>query len=255
MRFVDLSTSLVNDAVSEIRPSKVRYITHNMEESWKHFTDRFECDRSELPNGWGNAVEEVFAGTHTSTHMDAPFHFGPEMQDGTPTKHIDEIPLDWCYHDGVVLDFRSFSDGQIITPEDIDAELKRINYEIKPWDIVLIMTGRDKFIKDREKYFAQPGMGRDAVLYLVDKGVKIIGIDAWGFDANFSILKKIYKETGDSSVIWQAHRAGLIKEYTHIEKLMNLDQLPPYGFKVICFPVKIEHGSAGWTRVVAMLED
>jgi kynurenine formamidase len=38
--------------------------------------------------------------------------------------------------------------------------------------------------------------------------------------------------------------------------LANLDQLPrPFGFKVACFPVKLTGGSAGWSRVVAILED
>jgi kynurenine formamidase len=40
-----------------------------------------------------------------------------------------------------------------------------------------------------------------------------------------------------------------------MEKLANLDKLPPYGFKVACFPVKIEAASAGWTRAVAILAD
>jgi cyclase len=45
-------------------------------------------------------------------------------------------------------------------------------------------------------------------------------------------------------------------EYCHLENLANLDQLPgPVGFKVICFPVKIEGAGAGWARVVALVEE
>ncbi len=64
-----------------------------------------------------------------------------------------------------------------------------------------------------------------------------------------------YKETGDKSLIWEAHLAGIEKEYCHLEKLTNLDQLPPSGFKVACFPIKIKKASAGFVRVVAMFED
>lgn len=57
--------------------------------------------------------------------------------------NIDEIPLDWCYSDGVVLDFRHKADGERITVDDVQKELERIQYEIKPLDIVLIQTGAD----------------------------------------------------------------------------------------------------------------
>ncbi len=97
-----------------------------------------------------------------------------------------------------------------------------------------IMTGNDKKINDREAYFKQPGMGREGVLWLADQGVKIMGIDAWGFDASFASIRDKFKQTGDKSILWQAHFAGIDKEYCHIEKLTNLDKLPAYGFKVMC---------------------
>ncbi len=254
MRLVDLSTCISNDAITEIRPSKVRYITHEMEESWKKFTELFECEREDLPNnGLGNAVEVLTAGSHVSTHMDAPFHYGP-ITEGKPSKTIDQIPLEWCYGDGVVLDFRRFGDGHVITAQEVEEELAAINYTIKPGDIVFIMTGCDKKM-DSKAYFEQPGMGRESVLYLAARGVKIMGIDAWGFDTSFAKMKEAYRESRDNSVMWQAHHAGNESEYCHIEKLVNLDQLPPHGFKVCCFPIKIEHGSAGWVRVVAFVDD
>jgi hypothetical protein len=43
--------------------------------------------------------------------------------------------------------------------------------------------------------------------------------------------------------------------YCHIEKLHNLEALPPNGFTVACFPVKVKGGSAGWTRAVAILDN
>ena len=64
-----------------------------------------------------------------------------------------------------------------------------------------------------------------------------------------------YKETGDASIIWEGHKAGREIGYCHMEKLSNLDALPDHGFKVACFPVKIERASAGWTRAVAIIEE
>jgi kynurenine formamidase len=40
-----------------------------------------------------------------------------------------------------------------------------------------------------------------------------------------------------------------------LEKLHNLESLPPDGFIVSCFPFKIRAASAGWTRAVAILEE
>jgi cyclase len=61
--------------------------------------------------------------------------------------------------------------------------------------------------------------------------------------------------TRDGSHIWPAHFAGIEREYCQIEKLGNLDQLPPYGFTLSCLPVKIAGASAGWCRAVAILND
>jgi len=61
--------------------------------------------------------------------------------------------------------------------------------------------------------------------------------------------------TGDASLIWEGQRAGRDIGYCHLEKLSNLEALPADGFLVVCFPVKVRRGSAGWTRAVAILEE
>ena len=65
------------------------------------------------------------------------------MDHDRPALTVDEIPLEWCFHDDVLLDFRHKADGEAITVDDIEGEVKRINYEIKAMDIVLIQTGAD----------------------------------------------------------------------------------------------------------------
>ena len=42
--------------------------------------------------------------THSGTHVDAPLHYGPSANGHTRT--IDEVPLEWCFGNGVRLDFR-----------------------------------------------------------------------------------------------------------------------------------------------------
>jgi kynurenine formamidase len=99
------------------------------------------------------------------------------------------------------------------------------------------------------------GMGREATLHLTERGVRVCGTDAWSWDAPFRHTARRHAEPKDASLIWEGHRAGMVRAYCHVEKLANLGQLPPTGFQVACFPFKIKGGSAGFTRAVAIFED
>src|SRR5512145_2516964 len=93
--------------------------------------------------GW--ATETITnLGTHDSTHIDAPWHYNSEIQ-GQRAATIDELPLEWFYSDGVVLDMSHKVDGDAMTVEDARRELERNGYTLKPLDIVLVRTGRDAF--------------------------------------------------------------------------------------------------------------
>ena len=98
-------------------------------------------------------------------------------------------------------------------------------------------------------------MGREATLYLLERGVRLTGTDAWSWDAPFTYTAQRYARSHDASIIWEGHRAGRTIGYCHIEKLHNLESLPADGFEVSCFPVKIHAASAGWTRAVAIFVD
>src|SRR5450759_355743 len=98
------------------------------------------------------------------------------------------------------------------------------------------------------------GMGREATLYLTSRGVRVAGIDAWGWDAPFVNTAKRWEGQTDPAIIWEGHKAGREIPYCHMEKLCNLEQLPPFGFTVACFPHKVKAGSGGWTRAVALFD-
>jgi kynurenine formamidase len=156
---------------------------------------------------------------------------------------------------GVKLDFRHFADGYVASARDVEAELDRIGHKLKPLDIVLVNTGAGTAY-GRPDYVAKGcGMGREATLYLLERGVRVTGTDGWSWDAPFVHTKEKYLATGDASLIWEGHKAGREIGYCHIEKLNNLEALPATGFTVSCFPVKVRGGSAGWTRAVAIIDD
>lgn len=234
---------------------EIQYITHAMgaEQMLTFFPG---IKKEQLPNSLGWALENITLTTHSGTHLDAPYHYHPTMDKGKKALTIDEIPLEWCYNDGVVLDFSAKADGERITAADVEAELERIGYQLKPLDIVLVHVGAAKFWGKEEYLVKGAGMTRESTLYLTDRGIKVVGIDAWSWDRPLPFLAKEFQKNGDSSVIWEAHFAGIEAGYCHMEKMTNLDKIPkPFGFKVACFPVKIADASAGWVRPVAIIDD
>ena len=259
-QMIDISMPLENDVISDPPPfnPKITYMNHA--ETPEQITGFFDgLDSQDLPDAEGWAIEFVELITHNGTHLDAPYHFHSTTnhalgQGGDRAKTIDEVPLEWCFSRGVKLDFRHFEDGYVVTAADVEKELLRIGHELQPLDIVVVNTRAGKAYGQDDYVNAGCGMGREATLYLLEKGIKVTGTDAWSWDAPFSKTAEKYAETQDASLIWEGHKAGREREYCHLEKLHNLEVLPSTGFTVSCFPVKIKGASAGWTRAVAMLD-
>lgn len=250
-KFYDLNVPL-EDSPSEPLALTINYFNH--EQTAAMMAQYLQCDISDFPDGQGWGVENVQASTHNGTHVDAPWHYFPTSM-GKPAKTIDEMPLDWFFHDGVRLDFRHIEKGGIITADDLKQALDKINYTLKPYDIVMLWTDTDKLWGDAEYFNAGAGLTYESTLWLTEQGVRVIGTDCWGLDRPFWAVTQQFKDDGDAQKLWEAHRAGIEQEYCQIEKLANLDQLPSAtGFKVACFPVKVANASAGWTRVVAIYD-
>lgn len=199
-------------------------------------------------------LDVVSISTHTGTHIDAPFHYG-SMSEGKAAKTIDEVPLEWFYGNGVVLDMRHKRQGELITANDICKGEARIGHHIVENDIVLINTGAAAYW-GTERYFTDyPGLSGDAVQILTDKGVHLIGTDAYGLDRPFSCMIDAYKQNRNSNMLFPAHFYGRKKEYCQIERLANLNSLvTSTGFKVACFPIKITGAGAAWARAVAIYQ-
>ena len=209
---------------------------------------------ADLPDREFLSLEMINCSVHTGTHVDAPFHFGTTCE-GRNAKKIDELPLDWFFQDGVVLDMTHKRPAEAITKEDVIAALESIEYTLKPKDIVLFYSGADKHFGSKEYMLTCCGVSPEAIAWLWDQGIKVIGIDALGFDRPYPAMLKEFLSTRDKTALWPAHFCGRNKEYAHIERLANLDKLPqPFGFKVACFPVKIKDAGASFARVVAMIK-
>lgn len=208
---------------------------------------------NDLPDEEFLSLETVHCPVHIGTHIDYSFHYGTKSENRT-SKTINELPLEWCLSDGVVLDFTHKGPGEIISKEDCLNAIEKINYKLKQNDIVLLRTGADKFFGTKDYLTNYPGVSPELIEFLLDKGVKIIGIDTLGFDRPYKFMMSDFLRTKNPQYLWPAHFFGRIREYAHIERLTNLNLLPNFGFKVVCFPVKIKDVGASWARVVAILD-
>ncbi|MEW6442334.1 MAG: cyclase family protein [bacterium] len=255
-RFVDLSIAIEPGLPSD-PPMMVPKVTYSSHEEGAEGMRAFfpGLERKDLPGGLGWAVEHVELSTHSGTHLDAPWHYHPTMDGGRRAWTIDEIPLEWCMGDGIVLDLRHLPDGYKVMPADLEEALGKTGCRLKPLDIVLAMTGADRFWGTPEYLLRGCGMGREATLWFLDRGVRVVGTDAWSWDRPLPLIAEEFRRTGRASIIWEGHFAGIEKGYCHMEKLRGLDGLPPSGFTIFCFPVKVRGASAGWVRAVALVEE
>ena len=204
-----------------------------------------------LRDGEGWATEEFLRfGTHNSTHVDAPYHYNSRIG-GEPAQTIDELPLETFLGPGVVLDFTDREDGDAVDVADLEPALERAGHDLRPGDIVLVHTGRDAFLTEPDYMIRGPGVTAAATRWLFDRGVRVMGIDAWGWDRPLHLQAEEAKARGEPGVFWAAHQADL--PYCQIERLAGLGALPATGFQVACFPLRIVGASAAPARVVAIV--
>ena len=251
MRFVDLSAPIRPSPpeTPEVLRTDIEYSGHA--EGAATIESLLGVPARLLREGEGWAVETFTRfGTHNSTHVDAPWHYNSRIGGG-PAQTIDELPLDWFFGAGVVLDMTAKEDGDRVTAADVEAELERIGHSLAERDIVLVRSGRDAFIDEPGYIALGPGVTPEATRWLYERGVRVMGIDAWSWDAPLHLQAQEALERDEAGVFWAAHQADL--PYSQIERLVNLGALPPTGFQVSCFPLRIERASGAPARVVAIL--
>ena len=237
-KLFDLSMDVHSDMV--VFPRVMRPAI-TMLETWEEFAAKVGA--AKYGSTWLTAHCLVVLGDHVGTHVDSLRH----MRDDAPGP--EGIPLEFCYGDGVVLDFTDKPAGYGITAEDMICACQKINYTIKPLDIVLIYTGACRYNTEERYLIEQCGMTSSATNWLLDQGVMMSGIDAGTYDRPVWAMF-------ENQDFWPAHKVMLKREYYHLENLTNLDKLPrPYGFKLSVFPIKWVKSTGAPVRAVAIFED
>jgi kynurenine formamidase len=232
--------------------SKVVDLTYAFNSSTVYWPTAQSFDLTRAAHGLNAAGEwyasnDFCASEHGGTHIDAPVHFA---KGGQTTAQIE---LSRLIGPARVIDIRercSEDPDYLLTPADIRAH-EELHGAIEPGTIVLVHTGWGQFYPDAMKYLGSdvrgvaedlhfPAIGKEAARYLVEKEVDLVGLDTASLDHG-------------PSKHFRAHRVFAEANIPGLENVANLDQLPPKGATVIALPMKIEDGTGGPCRIVAIL--
>ena len=198
--------------------------------------------------GWFYASNSLSTPEHGGTHLDAPHHFAEAGQT------TEQIPLERLVAPAVVIDVTAQANRDRdyrLTRDDV-LQFEKANGPIARGTIVLVRTGWSRHWPNAKAYLGDdtpgdasklsfPSYGVEAARLLVDdRGVGALGIDTASID---------YGRSAD----FQVHRIAAARNVPGLENLTNLDRLPPRGAIVVALPMKIEGGSGGPLRAVALV--
>lgn len=212
--------------------------------AWPGDTRTFEARVNRRAEEAGYFSRSFWMLEHFGTHLDAPIHFAPG------TTSVDEVPPERLFGPAVVLEVRrqvAADPDYRVQAEDVQ-EWEQRHGRIPSGAIVLARTGWAERWPDEQRYRNQdeeevmhfPGFSVAAVEILIERGVVGLGIDTFSVD---------YGASKDFEVHRLAHRAGLY----HLENLADLSSLPESGALLIVAPIKLEGGSGGPVRILAVL--
>jgi kynurenine formamidase len=239
---IDLSRYQLVDLSHAYGPSTVYWPT-----STSKFTLRQDAN-GPTPGGWFYASNTLSTPEHGGTHLDAPRHFS------ATGRTADQIPLEQLMAPAVVIDVTEEAgkdrDYRLTTQAVLDFEKQ--NGVIAKGSAVLLRTGWSRHWPNAKAYLGDdtpgdasklsfPSYGVEAATLLVEtRGVAALGIDTASID---------YGRSTD----FQVHRVAAARNVPGFENLTNLDRLPARGAIVIALPMKIEGGSGGPLRAIALI--
>ena len=247
-------TSALSAQSFDVRRYRAIDLTHALNAKtlyWPTSPTSFKLDQLSFgptPGGWFYSAFAFSAPEHGGTHLDAPIHFG----EGHLT--VDRVPLDKLIGPAVVIDVTAKARGDAdyrLTRDDV-AAFEKAHGRIAAGTIVLLRTGWSTRWPDRKSYLGDdtpndatklhfPSYGVEAARLLIqERRVAAIGVDVASID---------YGPSADFMV----HRIAAANDVPGIENLTNLNLLPATGAVIFALPMKIEGGSGGPVRVIALV--
>jgi kynurenine formamidase len=218
---------------------------------WPTSTSKFTLTQDAngpTPGGWFYASNTLSTPEHGGTHLDAPRHFS------ATGRTTDQIPLEQLIAPAVVIDVtkEAAKDRDYRLTAQAVLDFEKQNGAIAQGSAVLLRTGWSRHWPNAKAYLGDdtpgdasklsfPSYGVEAAKLLVEtRGVAALGIDTASID---------YGRSTD----FQVHRIAAARNVPGFENLTNLDRLPVRGAMVIALPMKIEGGSGGPLRAIALI--
>ena len=227
MKVIDLTHTIHDDIQiypGDPRPSISRGLTH-------------EADHCH--------VDFLKLGTHTGTHIDAPYHF---LKDG---QRIDQIAVERFIGNGILIDVSDKSEKDLIDSADIQSYAS----EIKKGDFVIFKTGWDRYF-GTPRYLQHPFLSTDAAGWLVKLGVGLVGIDAMNIDASHRMVMDPELLAGDGPASadddFPVHDILLGNDILIVENLCNLDKIKRRNGIYSFLPLKLKDSDGSPIRAVFM---
>jgi len=231
---------------------------------WPYFED-VKIERVHYHAKSGVLSQKITTVMHCTTHADSPAHVIPGMP------FTDEVPLDKYYGTGVVVDIPK-GRWEVITPDDLEKARPKIEKD----DIVIIHTGWYKKYSDSKEYFAySPGLYKEAGEWLLEKGVKAVGVDQQALDHPLGtaigphgpgpllpdVCAEYKRETGREVIedfpFWEpCHNLLLGNGIMGWENVGgDLDQVVGMRVTIAGFPIRWVKGDGSIVRLVAIVDE
>jgi arylformamidase len=172
---------------------------------------------SSIEAGDGYNLSRLVFGSHSGTHVDAPLHF---IGEGGA---VDRLPLDALIGPALVIDARKVA-------QEIDVEL--IELELPPGCERVIFSTRNSELWDEPGFRSDfVGISPDAAALLVERGVRLVGID--------------YLSVGAP----ETHRELLTHDVVLLEGL-DLRGVAAGRYRLACLPLRIVGADGAPARAV-----
>jgi len=172
-------------------------------------------------------MQEITTCSHIGTHIESPFHHIKEGKD------CSQVSLEKVVGEALILDFSYKNPEEPVDLKEIESKGELI----REGDILLLKEGWSKYY-NTDMYKRRPYLTLEAAKYLVDRGIKCIGVDASGIENNEDIGQPV-------------HRLFFENEILIIEDMQNLELIRNERVFLIALPWKVKGLDASPARVIA----
>lgn len=204
---------------------------------WDHHS-HWETEKN-FEGGFSYASKGLLMSDHGPTHVDALSHLDPR-EGASP---IDEMDLELFYGSATCIDVSHKEPQTYISGDELEKAADDSGVSVNRDDVLLLHTGTFERYQGKVEYLSQyPGLDESGAAWLLEKGVKVFGVDCPSPD-------------NPASRTFPCHMMCRENGITHYENLANLGRLVGERFTFAGFPLRIRGGTGSPVRAVAILEE